>query len=183
MYVAMALFAEEIVAVLYGAQWQGAVEFLRILALWGLVRSVGQPIGSLLYAVGMARRALAWNVAQLLVFPPAYAFAIKAGGLQALALSMLALQLLIFLPAWAWLVRPACGATLAAFLLQPALPLALALAAGALAWLGAMPADASLLRLALGGAAGAAAYAGLSFAFNRDWAHTMLGLAGLRGRA
>lgn len=181
-FVAMALFAEEIVAVLYGAQWHGAATFLRVLALWGLVRSVGQPIGSLLYAVGMARRALAWNLAQLLVFPPAYAIAIQAGGLPALALAMLGLQLVIFLPAWFWLVRPACGATLADFLVQPALPLALALAAGAAAWLATLGFDGALLRLALGGAIGGAAYAGLSYAFNRDWALTLLGVAGLRPR-
>jgi O-antigen/teichoic acid export membrane protein len=168
-FVALALFAEDVVAVLYGAQWRGAAEFLRILAAWGLVRSVGQPIGALLYAVGHARQALLWNLAQLALFPPLYLLAARAGGLPALAWAMLALQLVIFLPAWAWLVRPACGASLGAFLLQPAVPLALALAAGAAAWLATVPLTGALARLAVGGGVGLAAYLALSFAFNRAW--------------
>lgn len=168
-FVALALFAEEAVAVLYGAQWRGAAEFLRVLAAWGLVRSVGQPIGALLYAVGHARQALLWNLAQLVLFPPLYLLAARAGGLPALAWTMLALQLVIFLPAWAWLVRPACGASLRDFLAQPALPLALALAAGAAAWLVTVPLTGALVRLAVGGSVGLAAYAALSLAFNRAW--------------
>jgi O-antigen/teichoic acid export membrane protein len=179
-YVALALFADEVVALLYGPQWRDAGRYLQILALWGLVRSVGQPIGNLLYAVGMARQALWWNLAQLLLFPPLYWLATRSGGLYGLAVSLLVTQVAIFLPAWRWLVLPACGASLLEFLRQTSMPLLLASAAGAVAALATAGIDAALWRLLVGGSVGALCYVGLSFVFNRRWVEAMIELTRLK---
>ena len=63
MYAVLALFAEDVVALLLGPQWQEAAFYMRLFAIWGLIRSTGNPSGSLLYAVGMAKRAHLWNLA------------------------------------------------------------------------------------------------------------------------
>jgi O-antigen/teichoic acid export membrane protein len=178
-YIALAIYADEVVAVLYGSQWGAAGEFLQILALWGLVRSVGQPIGSLLYAVGRAKQSMWWNIGQLLLIPPLLWFAVQSGGLRALAGTMLAVQVVLFLPAWRWLVLPSCGATLGEFLHQTALPLALAVAAGGAASLVTIWVDGALWRLMFGAAVGALSYVGLSFVFNRPWTEGVINLTRL----
>ncbi len=68
LYLALALFAEEIVALLFGKQWQASAEYLQIFAVLGLIRSTGNPAGSLLYAVGRANLAFWWNMALLQFF-------------------------------------------------------------------------------------------------------------------
>jgi O-antigen/teichoic acid export membrane protein len=109
-YALLALFPGQIVALLLGAQWNDASFYLRLFALWGLIRSTGNPSGSLVYARGLARRAHLWNLAQLIVTVPLLWIAMTAGGLPALASTMLALQCAIYVLAWAILVRPACSA-------------------------------------------------------------------------
>ena len=47
-YFAIAAFAPEIVSVLLGNGWSSAAPMLRVLALWGLLRSFANPVGSLL---------------------------------------------------------------------------------------------------------------------------------------
>src|SRR5262249_42828142 len=54
-YAAIALFAPEIVHILFGPHWAGAAPYLRIIAVAALFRCVNNPIGSLLYALGETR--------------------------------------------------------------------------------------------------------------------------------
>jgi O-antigen/teichoic acid export membrane protein len=175
-YVALGLFAKEIVALLYGQQWRGAVTYLQILAAWGLIRSTGSPVGSLIYATGRTRRAFWWNLALLVVLPVAYWVGARGYSLPGLAATAVILQLLVLVPSWHFLVRPSCGATLTEFLAQFFAPLFCALAAGALAWLCAHGLPHGTLRLAVGGTLGGVVYLGLSWVFNRQWIIAMLEL-------
>lgn len=176
-YLALAVFADELVPLLFGPQWLEAVPYLRVFALWGLVRSTGNPVGSLLHATGQVRRALVWNLALLATLVPAYALAASHGGLVALAGCVAGAQLVLFVPTWRWLVQPACGAGLAEYL-RPIAPAACASAGAAgvasvAFWLVEGPAA----RLAVGGVIGAAAYAVLSVWLNRTWVDAMLEFA------
>jgi O-antigen/teichoic acid export membrane protein len=175
-YVALALFADEIVALLYGPQWQGAGLYLRILAAWGLLRSVGNTAGGLLYAVGRARRAFWWNFGLLLALPPLYWLAVGRWGLEGLAWGVVMLQLAITLPGWRFLVRPACGAGFLEYLQQLIVPLWLSLAAGAVAWAVTHNLGHGTLRLLVGGSVGGVFYLLLSWMFNRRWADAMIGM-------
>lgn len=114
-YALLALFPEQIVSLLLGDQWQDAATYLRLFALWGLVRSTGNLSGSLLYAVGMVRRAHAWNLALFIFTTPLLWLAARWGGLQALAGVMLGWQALAYFLAWRFLIHPACGASFAAY--------------------------------------------------------------------
>jgi O-antigen/teichoic acid export membrane protein len=169
-YVAIGIFAPEVVALLYGSGWTGAISFLQVFAAWGIVRSTGNPVGSLLFAVGKARLALWWNVVLLFVMGGVLLPSAKFGGLQSLAWALLIVHVFLFALSWFFLVRPACGARFRDYLAAVAVPLLLALAGGAAAWIGTRGVPHGTLRLALGGCIGGATYLALSFAFNRIWA-------------
>lgn len=175
-YVALGLFAKEIVALLYGPQWRGAVIYLQILAAWGLVRSTGSPVGSLIYATGRTRRAFWWNVALLLMLPVLYWAGVRGYGLPGLAATAVILQLLLLVPSWHFLVRPSCGAALTEFLAQFWAPLFCALVAGTVGWLCAHGLPHGTLRLAVGGILGGMIYLATSWLLNRQWVDAMLEL-------
>jgi O-antigen/teichoic acid export membrane protein len=117
-YAAMAVWAEQIVALLLGEQWHSAAFYIRIFAVWGMIRSVGNPIGSLLYATGQVKRALLWNLALLPITLICLLLGAKTGSNQGIAWTMLGIQIAIFLPLWRCLIYPICGATLREYLLQ-----------------------------------------------------------------
>lgn len=176
LYVFLGAFAPDVVRLLYGPRWGGAAVLLRILAGWGLVRSIGNPVGSLLYAVGRARSALFWNLLQLGVLPVFYFLAARAGGVKGLSLSLLAGQLALLLPAWRFLVFPHCGMPLKEFALALLPPCVAALVAGTVSMLAAAAAEGVVPRLAIGGTVGALVYVGLSWWMNPIWVSSMRSL-------
>jgi O-antigen/teichoic acid export membrane protein len=168
-YVALTLFADEIVALLYGPQWKGAAVYLRVLAAWGLLRSTGSPVGSLLHAVGAVKRAFLWNVAVLMIVPLFYWIAVNGWGLTGLAAALVMLHVALVFPSWHFLVRPCCGATIGEYLRQLGTPLLLSLIAGLAAWLATRGVPHGTVRLAIGCVTGGCVYLGLSRVFNRQW--------------
>ncbi len=132
LYLMIAIFAPEIVAIMFGAQWQASVPLLRILALWGMVRSTANPSGSLIFAMGRANLAFWWSLGLMLFLAPAYWIGSQYG-IKGLALSMLISMLAIPLPQWFITIRPLCGAGFSEYFKQLAIPFvisALAAAAG-----------------------------------------------------
>ncbi len=105
-YLLLALFPEPVVLLLLGPQWHESASYLRVLALWGLIRSTGNPSGSLIYAVGLARRAHLWGLALFAVTVPVLWLAARSGGLPALAWAMCSLQAVVYVMAWRHLVLP-----------------------------------------------------------------------------
>src|SRR5690606_29655011 len=103
-YALVALFPDQITSLLLGDKWEDAAFYLRMFALWGLIRSTGNPSGSLLYAVGMATRAHIWNLTLFVVTVPLLWTAAKSGGLSLLAWTMLLWQAVIYVAAWRLLI-------------------------------------------------------------------------------
>ncbi len=168
-YAALAIWAEDVVLLLLGPQWAAAAIYMRIFALWGLVRSTANPVGSLLNATGMVRRAFWWDLCLLIIVPGLLYIALQVGGLVSLAVSMLVIQLMTVYPHYHFLVRPACGATFSEYLMAlcPAALSTICAVAGGLAatLLGAHP----LARMAVGGLVGAGCYVLASAVLNRSW--------------
>lgn len=179
LYVLIGFFAEEVVSVLYGARWHESVFYLQVLAGWGLLRSIGNPVGSLVIAVGGARRAFAWNLALLLLTPVALWIGMSAGGLPGLALGMLAVQVAVLVPMWRFLVVPYCGADGPDYLRSLVGPLLMAVLSGLLAVVVVGAIASAPLRLALGGLLMAVIYLALAYRYNRAWFDAMAQLLGL----
>ncbi len=171
-YAVLALFPEAIVSLLLGQQWHDAAFYLRLFALWGLIRSTGNPSGSLLYAVGRARRAHLWNLLLTLATAPLLWIAASLGGLPALAWTMLAWQAIIFFLAWRFLILPACGASFFEYNAHIAPPLIATLLAStaAFALAAAFPES---LRLPIGASLLASIYLASSWWLNREWFRAM----------
>ncbi|WOJ92972.1 MOP flippase family protein [Congregibacter variabilis] len=148
-YVALTVFAPEFVGLLLGSGWEEAVPIVRVLAIWGLLRSFSNPVGSLLFGLGRVALATKWNIALLIIFPPVILLGSRWGALG-IAWSMTALSAMLFVPAWAVLVRPTCGATLLEYSREVVAPTFCAMLAGFLAYSAVYPLGQELLRLTLG---------------------------------
>lgn len=162
-------FAPEISHLLLGPDWSDVTPLLRLMAAWGLVRSLGNPVGILLYAVGRARAAFLWNLGLLVAFVPALWIGARGGSPVHLAMAALGMQLAIFVPIWAALVKPSTRIGLRAYCAAFLPPLACASVAGIAGWCAAWPFDAPALRLAVGSLAACAIYPLLSARWNRPW--------------
>jgi O-antigen/teichoic acid export membrane protein len=173
LYVILGLFSHDIVFLLYGPDWGPTANYLTILAAWGLIRSIGNPVGSLIIATGRARRAFWWNICLLVVTPLLLAVGMYANGIIGLTCTLVLSQLLIFLLAWRLLVFSICGASFMEYCSQLIAPLGISILAGACAFpvLHLLPQP--LLRLAVGTTIFITAYLGLSMVFNRSWFNTM----------
>lgn len=182
-YVALGMFANEIVALLYGPRWNGAVTYLQVFAAWGLIRSTGNPVGSLLHAVGAVRRAFWWNVACVLLLPSLYWLATSIQGLYGLAMGMVLIQIFLVPFMWRFLVRPCCNASFSEYLGQLITPLILSLLAGLAAFMVTRNVPHGTLRLLLGGTCGGAIYLVLCRHFNSQWFSAMWTLLRLPQRA
>ncbi len=179
-YVGMAFLAPECAAILLGPGWERSGELLRVLALWGGVRSLANPVGSLLFGMGRADLSLKWNVGLMLIIP-AFMWLGAQYGPEGMAWMLLAMMIVLFVPAWFVLVRPLCSASLAeysAVALRPFILAALAVASG---YFAADQFDGALSRLAVAILISAPLYVALSFIWNREWVTAMLELAG-RGK-
>lgn len=152
-YFAIAAFAPEIVGLFLGEGWIAAAPMLQVLALWGLLRSFGNPVGSLLLGMGRVELSAKWNAALLFVTPPSIWFGSQWGPLG-MAWSMSALMLILFVPAWAFLIRPVCGGTFLDYFKAVAIPVVAAAIATAVALSFSSLFDAAILRLAVGLTAG-----------------------------
>lgn len=180
-YGVMAVFAPEITHIILGAQWTASSELLRFLALWCLVRSIGNPVGSLLYAMGATRRALASSITVMVLAGISVGVGAQFGT-SGIPLALAALYSALILPFWLLLVRPVCGIGL----WQYHEPLIVAAAATFLAsgagWAAALPLENYLARLAVGSAVAGVAYLAASWVLNRPWIDSILELVGLRKR-
>lgn len=166
-YVSIAVFAPEIVWLLLGPNWPQAAPLMRVLALWGLLRSFGNPVGSLLFGLGHVKLSAKWNVGLLLIVPPVVWFGSQWGAVG-MAWAMAGLMAALFVPGWAILIRPTCSAGLLEYSKQILLPTLCALIAGVIAWQVSEKFDADWLRLGSGLTFGAIVYVLLSSLFNRD---------------
>jgi O-antigen/teichoic acid export membrane protein len=181
-YIALGVFAPEIVHFLLGQKWHDAIPLLQIFSIWALLRSTGNPVGSLLMARGRADLSFKWNMVWLLIMPPTI-WVGSQFGVSGMAFAMTALGVLGYWPNWYFLVRPLCGAKLGEYSMQMVVPLILSIIAGVAGYLSASLFVDDLLRIIIGVSVGCLIYFSLSWRFNRVWVDVMMELvAGRSGR-
>jgi O-antigen/teichoic acid export membrane protein len=175
LYLGIAFFAPEIVAIVLGAGWDRSVETLRILALWGGLRSTGNPVGSLLFGMGRADLALKWNLAMFLIVAPALWLGSKNGP-EGLAWVLLSVQVGFFVPGWYVLVRPLCQARLEEYATSALKPFLLAGLSILPAYWVAIQLDGPIGRLLVGIVIAIPLYMAVSFRANHEWFSAMFEL-------
>ena len=176
-YIGVAFFAHDIVHVVLGPGWERSGSLLQILALWGGLRSTGNPVGSLLMGMGRANLSLKWNLGLLLVIPPIIWFGANYGP-EGIAWALLSTQLGLFFPIWLFLVRPMCRAGVLEYSRAALSPFLFALVAIAPGFMVASQFDGALVRLLVGIAISGLLYLLISYCVNRAWLSAMLELAG-----
>lgn len=179
LYIALALFAGDIVRILYGERWEASAGLLEILAIWGMLRSVGNPVGSLIQATGRAALAFRWELIMLSSIPVVLWVGLH-WGVTGLATAMLAYAAALVVPAWYFLGRPICAVRFGEYAGQLVPPLWTALLAFSLARGAVGAIDSTVLRLVLGIVCGSLLYGLLCWRFNRPWLNVIRAM--LRGR-
>lgn len=172
-YVAIGVFAPEIIFFLLGEKWQEAAPLLRVLAIWGLLRSFFNPVGSLLFGLGRIRLSTKWNASMLLIVPPFVWFGSHWGAIG-MAWAMALLMGLLFVPGWAILIRPTCGAKLDEYAKQVIMPTLCASFAGYVAWMTVILVNGAAIRLTIGLISGSLIYIASSWVVNRIWVESVI---------
>ena len=167
-YVAMALFSTEIVSLLLGERWLEASPLLRVLAIWGLLRSFSNPAGSLLFGLGRVRLAARWNAGLLIIVPPVVWLGSHWGAIG-MAWAMAGLMAALFVPGWAILIRPTCGASLSEYAKQVIVPTFCAILAGAIGQIAVLSIQGRSLKLGLGLGVGTLVYLAITRLLNREF--------------
>lgn len=179
LYVGIAFFSPEIVAILLGVGWDRSASILRILAIWGGLRSTGNPVGSLLFGMGRADLSLKWNLGISLIVPVVIWLGLQNGP-EGMAWGLLLLQVALFVPAWRVLIHPLCRAGLIEYSISALKPFFLAGFSVAPAFWVAMHFEGSIIRLAIGVVIATPLYLAISFKGNREWFTAMMELIGSR---
>ena len=174
-YVALALFAPEIVHTLLGAKWNDTIPMLRIFSVWGGLRSTGNPIGSLLMACGRADISFKWNVALLIGIPPII-WGSSHFGVLGVATSMASMMAALYWPNWYFQVRPLCGASFGEYSIQMIIPFIISISAGAISFLATQNISNEVLKLISAIILGIFTYILLSYYFNRVLVETLFKL-------
>jgi O-antigen/teichoic acid export membrane protein len=177
LYIGIAFFAPDVVYVLLGPGWERSASLLQVLALWGGIRSTGNPVGSLLYGMGRADLSLKWSIGVMLIMPPAIWLGSQRGP-EGIAYALLFTQLVLFVPAWFTLVRPLCRARLLEYSKAALGPYVSAALAVTPAFLLASLFESAVVRLMIGVLVSAPSYLLLSYFANRVWFFAMMELAG-----
>ena len=171
-YVAIGLYAPEVVHFALGEKWEASTPLLRVLAFWALLRSTGNPVGSLLMARGKVKLSFQWNAFLVVIFLPVLWVSAEFGVIG-LASAALAIQIFLFVPVWLFLVRPLCGAGLVEYLSQLTTPFVIALISGFVGFECANIFVGSDMRLFIGFIFYFILYVLLSYKFNKIWLLTV----------
>ena len=114
-YVASLLLAPEIITLFLGEKWLVSVEIFQILTLWGFIRSIGNPIGSLIMAVGKPKVEMYWNLF-MLGYAPVMLYIGSQWGLTGIAWGNVFSMFILFIPGWYFLIYKTCHASLTEYI-------------------------------------------------------------------
>lgn len=124
------ILANDFVPIFFGEKWLPAVGLLQALSLLAYVRSLGNPIGSIMLAKGRTDLAFYQNLALMLMNVPAVYFGVKYWGAIGAVGGLLFVQAIIWIPAYFFVLRRLIGPCGWAFIRVASLPLIAASSAG-----------------------------------------------------
>ena len=109
MMAGLAVVAPVAVPTIFGDQWLPSVILIQILTIVGLLRSAGNPIGSLLLAKGRADLGFKWNVAVMITQIPGLYLGAKFGGTVGVAIAFAILMGIYTILEYPILIRTLLG--------------------------------------------------------------------------
>ena len=121
-YILLIILAPEIILLLFGKKWLEAIPILQILSVYGILRSIGSPVGSLLLAKGKANWGFWWNFF-FLFYVPIGIYISSYWGMIGISWGLVIMAISGTIPNWFFLVRPLCGAKFIEYHLSYLLPL------------------------------------------------------------
>jgi O-antigen/teichoic acid export membrane protein len=123
----MALFAPFIVDILFGDDWENLIPIVQVLCVYGALRSIGNPLGSLIVARGQYKLGFWWNFTALsLIVPTVYLGSFY--GLIGVCWGLSILGFCMLIPSWRVLVYKLCGAKFFEYHKQIIIPFTLTVA-------------------------------------------------------
>jgi lipopolysaccharide exporter len=174
--------APAFVPLLLGEKWRPAIPLIELCSMIAVARTINNPVGSLVLAVGRADKSFFWSIAQAFLQLPLYAAGLALFGLIPATWLLCAINIAAVPAVYFWLVRPILGPVWRDFMQAVLPPIAIALGMAVLVRLVALATgEDGVAALALQVAVGAAAYLGLSLIFRRDDIVLLAGL--VRARA
>lgn len=102
----LAAIADLAVPVLFGSQWNSAVHPVQLLAIAAMCRTIVNPVGTLLLALGRVKQAFVWNCGIMIPTIGAMIIGASSGSLYVFCVTV-AIMHLAYVPAHYWfLLRP-----------------------------------------------------------------------------
>ncbi|HEV2673901.1 MAG TPA: MOP flippase family protein [Aliidongia sp.] len=164
-----AAIAPHAVPLLLGDKWAPAIPLVELCSIIAMARTINNPVGSLVLAVGRADRSFYWTLVQFAIQVPIYAASLAWFGLVPATWVLCAINVLVVLAVYRWLIRPIIGPVFGEYVASFAPAVGLALGMGLLVRLldhQGLLAGIPLLALEL--AVGAVVYGGLTLLFRRN---------------
>lgn len=128
-YVLMIVFSKEIILLFLGKEWLKGEILFQLLSIYALIRSTGNPIGSLVLAKGKPQYEMYWNMGLFFLIPLTI-YISSFWGIIGVAWGWIILQVSLIIPNWYFLVKKLCGASLREYLVQIIKPLIVSLIVG-----------------------------------------------------
>jgi O-antigen/teichoic acid export membrane protein len=180
-YAGMALLAGDVLPAVLGQQWAPAAALMPYIAPWFAFRCVVNPLGSYMYAMGHSRHALYYQIAFAILVALASYVGAQFGPI-ALALAMTVTYFAFSEICWATVLRPISGVSFLAYHRQIYLPLACTLLAAGTVVAARLALGPGLIPLAAALAAGAVIFLGTSLFLNRAGVDEIRKLVGIAPR-
>lgn len=165
-----AAVAPVVIPWILGEKWTPIVTLVQILALYALIRSIGNAGGSLAIAAGRANWVFYWNLALLAFIPAVVWVGAESGGLEGVAYSLAALQVALLFVWYRLFVVTLVGRCFGRYIQSFAVPAAFAVLMAVVVRLASELTDSIHPAAATAGLVtlGAAAYMALYWTYQRE---------------
>lgn len=128
----LAVIAPLLIPLVFGEQWENSIVIVQILSFVALLRSQGNPIGSLLLAKGRADLGFKWNAFLMISQTIGIVIGLKTAGVLGVAWALLILQVFYMVLNYLFLVRPLINSSIKEYIfsLLPAFIFSIIMALG-----------------------------------------------------
>ena len=166
-YVFIFIFAHDIVLIMFGEKWLEAVYIMKILSIWGALRSTGNPVGSLLLARGKANWGFWWNLG-IFFYTPIGIYVGSYWGLEGISWALVFLSFpLGMVASWYFLVNNLCDAGFVEYHKEIFIPAVVAVISGVMVYLSTYYIDTTLLKFIVAIFIGFLFFVGLNYILNK----------------